>query len=189
MKRKYSQRKLLGFTLLEMMIVMAIITLIAGMLFAGIRAVIIQGKKAKAASTVSMVAAASRAYYAEYGLWPGSTGTPIVNSGTILVNCLRGTDLVQNPRAISFMDFAGSDLKGTGTLQVLCDPFGAQGSNTFLPYSVYFDLNNDGVVSLADGGSPLPNLASITGGVAVWSWGTDRINQWGTHSTDIANWK
>jgi prepilin-type N-terminal cleavage/methylation domain-containing protein len=68
MKKRNSRPS--GFTLLELLTVIAIIAILAGMIFTGIKNALLKAEIAKAQQGVSSVATALRHYYTEYGKWP-----------------------------------------------------------------------------------------------------------------------
>src|SRR5947209_2155024 len=100
MKIKNLRKKICGFTIFELRMVIAIIALLAAMLYAGISGTIISAKKARARATMSALVTACRAYNTQYGTWPSVSGTVVTNSGPVLVNCLKGIDGTLNPREI-----------------------------------------------------------------------------------------
>lgn len=59
-----------AFTLIEMLVVIAIIGILAGLLFPAIRGAIVRGKVAQAQADVRAIEAAIRQYYTEYGKLP-----------------------------------------------------------------------------------------------------------------------
>jgi len=59
-----------GFTLIELMIVIAIIAVIAGAGFARYSSSLVRAKEATAQSDCSQFGSACRAFYADTGLWP-----------------------------------------------------------------------------------------------------------------------
>jgi prepilin-type N-terminal cleavage/methylation domain-containing protein len=68
MKQKDSRSN--GFTLLELLTVIAIIGVLAGLLFPAIKNALLRAEVAKAQQAVNGLATAFKAYYTEYGKWP-----------------------------------------------------------------------------------------------------------------------
>ena len=68
-------RRLNAFTMIEMLTVIAIIGILAGLLFPAISGAMKKAKVAQAKSDISSIESALRAYYLEYGKWPNGNGT------------------------------------------------------------------------------------------------------------------
>jgi prepilin-type N-terminal cleavage/methylation domain-containing protein len=115
-----------GFTLVELLVVISIVGMLAGLMSVAIPKAMEGGKKAKAKGELNAIVAAVKAYKQEYGRWPGSTMDDIdkqfqdANSRSLL-SALSGTNnaLVENPKSVRFLEGASID----GTMQ---DPWGAQ---------------------------------------------------------------
>jgi prepilin-type N-terminal cleavage/methylation domain-containing protein len=115
-----------GFTLVELLVVISIIGMLAGLMSVAIPRAMEGGKKAKAKGELSSIVTAVKAYKQEYGRWPGST----TNTGDTtfqdansksLLSALSGTNnaLVENPKSVRFLEGASTD----GTMK---DPWGMQ---------------------------------------------------------------
>ena len=115
-----------GFTLVELLVVISIIGLLAGLMSVAIPRAMESGKKAKAKGELTAIVAAVKAYNQEYGRWPGSSTADIdkpfqdANSKSLL-SALSGTNnaLVENPKSVRFLEGASTD----GTM---IDPWGMQ---------------------------------------------------------------
>jgi prepilin-type N-terminal cleavage/methylation domain-containing protein len=108
-----------GFTLIEMLLVITIIIILAGLLLPAIRYVIRLAEIQKAQTTVFQLASAMRNLQAEYGVWP----TNIVNNNpgeftTNIVAILTGACGTgpgsPNPRQIMFLAVDNKSLAATG---------------------------------------------------------------------------
>ena len=140
-----------GFSLVELLVVISIIGLLAGMASVAVPRAIEAGKKSKAKGDLTAIVAAVKAYKQEYGQWPvakskmdqatdefGSWyGPPTTESESKdLMRILSGDMTVQkegqtmNPKGVRFLEGAKAD----GTFQ---DPWGNQ-------YSVKMDTNESG---------------------------------------------
>lgn len=73
-------RKLRGFTLVELMITISIIVILAGMLFAVVGAVTARQKVARTKMLLSKVEGALKMYKADNGNYPNATGTDSTNN-------------------------------------------------------------------------------------------------------------
>jgi prepilin-type N-terminal cleavage/methylation domain-containing protein len=115
-----------GFTLVELLVVISIVGLLAGLMSVAIPRAMESGKKAKAKGELTAIVAAVKAYNQEYGRWPGSSTADIdktfqdANSKSLL-SALSGTNntLVENPKSVRFLEGASTD----GTMK---DPWGMQ---------------------------------------------------------------
>ena len=97
-----------GFTLIEMLVVIAIIGLLAALLLPAISKVQKHAKKVKASSEVAQIAAAWKQYYAEYQHWPSMVDDeePMMMVGDLAAVLYSGSyDADDNPRRMRFMDF------------------------------------------------------------------------------------
>jgi len=115
-----------GFTLVELLVVISIVGLLAGLMSVAIPKAMEGGKKAKAKGELNAIVAAVKAYKQEYGRWPGSaTATSDTTfQGTdskSLLSALSGASntSVENPKSVRFLEGASTD----GTMK---DPWGMQ---------------------------------------------------------------
>ncbi len=98
-KQAHTSKK--AFTLIELLTVIAIIGVLAGLLFPAIKSALQKAEIAQAQNDVKNIEAAVKAFYTEYGKWPNAwppTISPIndvsygaiANSGTYNANSSRG---------------------------------------------------------------------------------------------------
>jgi type II secretory pathway pseudopilin PulG len=150
--------------LLELLTVIAIIAVLAGLLFPMIKIVLTRAEVAKAQQAVGGLATAFRAYYTEYGKWPDVTVNP--PNCTVGNPCNVNTNLfgaANNARGIVFYEFPAKDLDVSGNL---VDPWGH-------PYRCNFDVNyQNSILNPFSGGTPNP----INAGLIVWSRGPDGLS-------------
>jgi prepilin-type N-terminal cleavage/methylation domain-containing protein len=116
----------LGFTLVELLVVISIIGMLAGLMSVAIPKAMEGGKKAKAKGELNSIVSAVKAYRQEYGRWPGSVAATSDTTfqdqdSKYLISALSGTNntLVENPKAVRFLEGASAD----GTMK---DPWGSQ---------------------------------------------------------------
>ena len=115
-----------AFTLVELLVVISIIGVLAGIMVVTIPKAMDAGKKTKVKGDLTAIVAAVKAYKQEYGRWPGSAAA--TNDATFqdkdsksLLSALSGTNntLVENPKSVRFLEGASTD----GTM---VDPWGSQ---------------------------------------------------------------
>src|SRR5437868_8288931 len=59
-----------GFTLLELMVVIAIVAVLAGLMFPAVQSVLERAKKVQAKNDLTQIVTAINAFYTEYGKYP-----------------------------------------------------------------------------------------------------------------------
>jgi len=168
----------LSFTLMELLVVMAIISVLMGILLPVLSKVRDQAKREKARHSVVQVAAAWACYLGDYRHFPEANGSPVAISqsgcemDTNAMSILAGKDGFYNDRGFIYMDFATNDLKAGG----LIDPWGTR-------YQVSLDngLNGDGGPAKAyDGKVYVPHDTvgdppnSVPKSAVSWSKGIDK---------------
>jgi prepilin-type N-terminal cleavage/methylation domain-containing protein len=101
-------RKEFGFTLVELLVVVSIIGLLAGLGFPAISGAMRAGKKAEVAAMAESIKTAINAYYAEYSMYPtNSKGEYFTNTAAdfILKMCTtNSSDGGGNARQIVFLE-------------------------------------------------------------------------------------
>ncbi len=158
-----------GFTLIELMIVIAIIAALAALSMPVINRAVESGREAQAASEVTALASALRAYYNTYSVWPsaftGGGGSGVQVAGNVF-RILAGEDVNdQNRRRITFMAFPEAALAGNR----FNDPWGQT-------YRFQVDENYDNTVTV-----DIEGTFTLHQRVAVWSQGPedrDPITSW-----------
>ncbi len=166
MTRRYQLNR--GFTLMELLIVIAIIMLIAGFMLPVLSQVRKASYRAQAREIVTQIAAAWSTYYTDNRSFPDVDITQMDEIGCAYVN----TNLVSNG-SVSMLDITRKESR-----EGIKDHWGGI-------YQVILDngkgLDNEGY----DGQITVPGGQVIQRSVAVWSKGAD--GQSGT-SDDIRSW-
>lgn len=152
-----------AFTLIELLTVIAIIAILAGILIPTVSGVRVSAKKAETKVRFSQWASAMEQFKQEYGYYPAidSGGTankinPARFAGALTGRRLDGTafasttdlDLAGNKRMIAFYSLTERELNADRT--ALVDAFG----NT--DFAVYYDKDGDGRITTADTGGAGP---------------------------------
>jgi len=157
-----------AFTLMELLVVISIIGILAGLLFTGLNSAMNAAKKTSAKNQVIQIATAIAAYESEYGHLP--PGDKSFNSSLVQVLCST-KDAVNNPRGIVFLE-ASAWKKGKGGTNDsgFCDPFSESSV-----YSVALDSGYSNSLSIDLGGGL--GTTNITKHIAVWTVFTNGANQ------------
>jgi prepilin-type N-terminal cleavage/methylation domain-containing protein len=167
-----------AFTLLELMVVIAIIVVLAGLLFPVVQSVLERAKKVQAKNDLTQIVTAVSAFYTEYGRYP-TTGAndaaaqygPGYLSSKALFDELRAKSTTLNTRQIVFIspaeDTTQTSPKGkVGSDGQFHDPWGSA-------YRITIDADYDNQVPnpyTADTGAGPTNIRQ---GVITWSSGKD----------------
>jgi prepilin-type N-terminal cleavage/methylation domain-containing protein len=189
-----------GFTLIELMVVIAVIIILVGFSIPALTKAQQNAKRAKAKVQVRQIEKAFVAYHDEYGEWPKEmtsydsnpredslTGIEIEEKCAQMLagEAVQGTDGVYNEQEIKFLPKVNIAMSQDGdySKRGFLDPWGHC-------YKYMMDFNDDGVVKVqysnASGGGD--RTEEVRGqGVAVWSRGGDGIDN--IDGDDITSWK
>ena len=190
MKLAPNKRNRLGFTLVELLVVIMIIAILSTIGFSVGLGALQKARKVTAQAAATNVANAVEQFYSEYNLLPDPADatvdnttpyvTNVAGNGVELLNILSGFEVttgdVQNDRKLRFLGVKESDngkrggivYNGTGDKVVgLFDPWGQ-------PYYIVLDYDYDGRLefNISLDGSTYPAKLNNKR-VAVYSLGTD----------------
>lgn len=157
-----------SFTLVEILVVVTIIGILAGLAVPAISGALQSARKAKVTAMAQQIRTALAQFNTEYGYFPTSnisTNNGIGTTGPLLAQVLTGSDTNSNPRRIVFLEVP-SDFTSGGS----GDPSGGivTPRNFYKtgqqPFSVAVDANYDGLITVTNG-TTTANLRATT---AVW---------------------
>jgi prepilin-type N-terminal cleavage/methylation domain-containing protein len=159
-----------AFTLVELLVVISIIAILAGLSFPAVSGAMDSAKKTQAKSNAVQIATAVSAYEMEYGKLPTFTGTTVDKT---LVDILT----TNNSRGIVFLE-AQAWKKGKGGTNSVgyCDPW-----DSTKPYAIALDTDYDNKVAVStNGGASGSEL--IMKKVGVWNQNT-------TNKYQVRSWE
>jgi prepilin-type N-terminal cleavage/methylation domain-containing protein len=169
-----------AFTLVELLIVIAIIAILITLLFPAADAAFEQARRTKAKNDAVQIANGLTAYYTEYGKFPETAMGGDAN-GADLMNTLAGAkeDDPDNPRAITFLEIPRAKQKKNGAES----GGGGNYSSGYYDswgelYEIKVDDDYDGKIDDAPGGD-------VRKSVIVWSQGNPKKP---TNYGDPAKW-
>lgn len=161
-----TSRERSAFTLVELLIVIAIIAILAGLAFPAVQGALNSGKKAQARNDVQQIAAAIRAYQLEYGRLPSSVTSPGDGDEDFLgkdrskevIGILTGENTSNlNPQGRAFLEAKTTTSRKGGidpSDKTFYDPWGE-------PYLIKLDTSyNNKLEYYSTGGAANPNVFS-----------------------------
>ncbi|HRQ88467.1 MAG TPA: type II secretion system protein [Bacteroidia bacterium] len=198
MKLSLSKSTVRAFTLLELLVVISIIGLLAGLMFPAATSVMNKAEKAHAETTAANLKGAISAYFTEYRKFPVESGndneTTEMRTDNKLMDILLGSDDQKksgglNPRGIAFFTDKAAKPMGNGKHRkgITLDSNG--GGELWDPYGEYYyvrmdlDYNNRVEKPQWDQSNPATFLPET---ILIWSAGKD--NDENTAKDNIKTW-
>jgi len=201
MKQSLPRRRgsrLSGFTLLELLVVIGIIAILAGVLLSAGSMALKAALRTKAANLANQIQTGAYGYYTEYSVYPVPTGTTLdytIGDSTAangaswasLLYCLSGNispstglttptpaTLIANTRAIHFLNLKTSDVYPSGSAIGVQDaPVNPLPSGTSIYFNIAIDSDYDGILgTIAPTSTVMPNFATGTSTSLTLSGGT-----------------
>lgn len=195
--KKFSLRARGGFTLVELLVVISIIALLAGLSLSVTQGALAKARKVQAQVLLKTMQTGILAYQAEYGrlplyevYYPAATASakdvelnPADNEDRfkMLVQTLTGSNIVStgrstNPRGIPFCEFQNKQYKGgSSSSGIVVSPFKTDKTPFYKPVYVALDYDGNNQINYKteslSNDLPTSMAADVNAAAAVWCYG------------------
>jgi prepilin-type N-terminal cleavage/methylation domain-containing protein len=182
-----------GFTLVELLVVISIIAILAGLSFPAITGALEAAKRAQASVLIRQLSIGTIAYYTEYNKYPApkdyADSDEFDDSAReYLYKIFKGEDYAEgNPRGVVFIQFQVKDLWPRGNPESATKVVDPWTTPTIAgDYHIMMDLNYDNKVEgIPDNSKTAPGATmNISAEVAIWSKGKPKS---ATVANDLPN--
>ena len=146
--------------MVELLVVISIIGMLAGLGLPAINGAIQAGKKAEVSAMAESIKTAVNAFYAEYSQYPSNTGKTDTNFLTLMTTTNSTSTSAQNTRGIAFLEVPPKFTNAKG----LVTPKGFYSGTNQSNFSVAIDTSGAGVLTNDVGGTKYVVASSVS----VW---------------------